>query len=162
MPVTGKIARLMRTCNLPRGLGICASKLKLPVLVAVILAAVWTGAGQCDDLPSLPAPSGFVELSGLIPTLKDLALLGQATRKRLIGVYIRPDELAPVLRGAPVAFTIVCRAYVNEEFSSEDDAKASFIRMVAAAKREESKKFDLTDPDVRRIIEHFADATKER
>jgi len=58
--------------------------------------------------------------------------------------------------------TIFCRAYVNDEFRSQDEAKAFFRRMIANAKRDQSKKFDLTDPDTNRIIQRYQDATKQR
>jgi hypothetical protein len=126
------------------------------VLLAIIVAA-WS-----QDLPHLAAPKGFIESSGLVPALKDQALVGHPARTRLIGVYLLPDELANILHGAPEHMTILCRAYVNDELASEDEAKVFFRRLVAGAKQEASKRFDPTDPDVRRIIQRYVDATKER
>jgi hypothetical protein len=66
------------------------------------------------------------------------------------------------MHGSPEHMTIFCRAYVNDEFGSQDEAKAIFRQMVVGAKKDEPKKFDPTDPDVSRIIQRYVDATKER
>ncbi len=58
--------------------------------------------------------------------------------------------------------TIFFRAYVISEFGSEEEATASFGRMIAGAKREASKKFDPSDSEVARVIQRYADATKQR
>jgi hypothetical protein len=115
-----------------------------------------------DSLPIVPAPKGFIESSSLVPALRQQALLGHPARTRLIGVYLLPDELADILRSNSIRHTIICRAYVNDELVSLDAAKSFFRRMVASAKAEQSRKFDLTDPDQKRIIQRYTDATKQR
>ena len=134
-------------------------------LPALIYGVLWLSAmpraARCDDLPRLPIPAGFVESSSLVPGLKEQALLGHSAQTRLIGVYLLPDELAKIMRGTPGPITILCRAYLIDEFGSDDDAKASFDRMVASAKQEASTKFDLSDPGTRRIIQRYLDVTRE-
>lgn len=127
------------------------------VLVGAMLAPAWSG-----DLPPVPSPKGFVESSSLVPALKDQALLGHPATTRLIGVYLLPDELANILHGGSEQLTIFCRAYLIDEFRSEDEARVFFRRMIANAKQEQSKKFDLADPDVSRIIRRYIEATKQR
>ena len=83
-----------------------------------------------------------MEASALVPPLKDQALIGHPAGTRLIGVYLLPDELASIWHGGVGQVTIFCRAYVISEFGSEEEATASFGRMIAGAKREASKKFD--------------------
>ncbi|MGJ4951838.1 hypothetical protein [Bradyrhizobium sp. HKCCYLS20291] len=115
-----------------------------------------------DSLPLIPSPTGFIESSSLVPSLRDQALLGHPARTRLIGVYLLPDELADIMRGAPQHMTIFCRAYINDEFASQDEAKAFFRRMIANAKQENSYKLDLASPTTRRIIQSYETATQER
>jgi len=131
------------------------------MLLVTLLGAVTVPAWS-DDLPPIPSPKGFIESSSLVPALKDQALLGHPARTRVIGVYLLPDELAKILHGAPQQMTILCRAYVNDEFGSQDEAKAFFRRMIVSAKKEQSRKFDLTDPDVSRIVQRYVNVTKER
>jgi hypothetical protein len=126
------------------------------VLLGTMIAA-WP-----DNLPLVPSPKGFIESSSLVPALKDQALLGHPASTRLIGVYLLLDELANILHGSPEQMTIFCRAYLKDEFRSEDEAKAFFRRMIASAKQEQSKKFDLADPDVSRIIQRYVEVTKQR
>jgi hypothetical protein len=127
---------------------------------AVLLAAIITAA-RSDDLPSVPSPEGFIESSTLVPALRDQALMGHPAGTRLIGVYLLPNELANILHGAPERMTIFCHAYITDQFGSEDEAKAFFRRMVMAAKQEQSKKFDPSDPDVSRILQPYVDITKQ-
>jgi hypothetical protein len=133
-------------------LGCCAA-----ILIGTMLAPVWS-----DNLAPVPSPKGFIESSSLVPALKDQALLGHPATTRLIGVYLLPDELANILHGGAEQLTIFCRAYLNDEFRSEDAAKVFFRRMIVGAKQEQSKKFDLADPDVSRIIQRYVEATKQR
>jgi hypothetical protein len=126
-------------------------------LLGALIIPAWS-----DNLPTIPSPKGFIESSNLVPALKDQALLGHPKRTRVIGVYLLPDELASIMHGAPQHMTIFCRAYVNDEFGSPDEAKAFFRQLVVGAKKEQSNKFDLTDPDVGRIVQRYVDATKER
>jgi hypothetical protein len=138
-----------------------ANRFRLLALSAALLGAL-TVPVRSGNLPPIPSPKGFLESSSLIPALKDQALLGHPARTRVIGVYLLPDELADILHGTPQQMTIFCRAYVTDEFGSQGEAKDFFRRMVASAKNEQSKKFDLTDPDVSRIIQRYVDVTKER
>src|SRR5208337_1447083 len=131
-------------------------------LTGAAMFAAMIGVARSDDLPSVPSPKGFIESSALVPALKDQALMGHPARTRLIGVYLLPDELASIMRGAPESLTIFCRAYVNDEFESVDGAKAFYSRMIANAKQGASKNVDLADPETRRIIQRYIDVTKER
>lgn len=134
------------------------------MLRAALISAMtlWTSIVCANDLPHLPSPSGFVELSMLVPALKDQALLGHPANTQLIGVYLLPDELSAIMHGAEERMSIFCRAYLIHESSTEDNAKAYFRVLVTDAKSEGSKPFSLDDPDNRRIIEGYIDATKRK
>jgi len=115
-----------------------------------------------DDLPYVPPPQGFVESSTLVPVLKERALLGHPAGTQLVGVYLLPDELSAIMHSAEEQLSIFCRAYVIHESATEDDAKAFFRMLVASAKEEGSKPFVLDDPESKRIVQHYIDATKQK
>ncbi len=123
---------------------------------------LWTTVVCAYDLPYVPSPNGFVESSTLVPVLKDQALLGHPAGTRLIGVYLLPDEVSAIMHGAEARMSIFCRAYVIHESATEDDAKAYFRALVTSAKNEGSKPFSLDDPDSKRIVQGYIDATKQK
>jgi hypothetical protein len=132
------------------------------MLRAVLISTMvlWTTVVCAKDPPYLTPPNGFVESSALVPVLKDQALLGHPASTRLIGVYLLPDELSAIMRGGEARMSIFCRAYVIHETATEDDAKAYFRALVTNAKKEGSKPFNLDDPDNKRIIQNYVDATE--
>jgi hypothetical protein len=130
--------------------------------VLILAMMLWTSAVCANDLPYVPSPNGFVESSTLVPVLKDQALLGHPAGTRQIGVYLLPDELSAIMHGSEVRMSIFCRAYVIHESTTEDDARAYFRVLVANAKNEGSKPFSLDDPDSKRIVQGYIDATKRK
>jgi hypothetical protein len=134
------------------------------MLRAVLIATIifWTTSVCAQGLPNLPPPSGFVESSTLVPALKEQALLGHPAGTRLLGVYLLPDELSAIMHGAEERMSIFCRAYVIHESATEDDAKAFFRALVTNAKKDGSRPFSLDDPEKKRIIQGYVDATKQK
>ena len=115
---------------------------------------------RSNSLPPVPVPQGFVESSSLVPVLKAQALQGRSARARLIGIYLLPAELANILHGTLQHLTIFCRAYVNDEFRSPEEAKELFRGMIGILKRDQPRSFDLLDPEVSRIVQRYVDLTK--
>ena len=130
------------------------------VLISTML--LWTTVVCAYDLPYVPSPNGFLESSALVPVLKEQVLLGHPVGTRLIGVYLLPDEVSAIMHGAEMRMSIFCRAYVIHESATVDDAKAYFRALVTSAKNENSKPFSLDDPDNKRIVQGYIDATKQK
>lgn len=140
----------------------CVTRLRAPSGVGPV-----GPQGDVARVSGLPSPEGFVESSALVPGLRVQALVGHASDTRLVGVYLQPDDLSALLHKAEDKVSILntpifCRAYVIHEFTTEDDAKRFFRSFVASAKKESSRPFDLDDPEVKRIIQGYIDATKQQ
>ena len=123
---------------------------------------VWLSGlpSAADELPYIPSPPNFVEAAHVNQRMRDLASIGHPASEKLIGVYLQPSDLNDFVHTGRIGGAIVCRAYLEGEYASAQEAKAAFQK-IAAALRRDSGPLNPSDPDQARIIEGYRRATQE-
>lgn len=128
------------------------------LLVGLLGLAGLTSAAA--ELPYIPNPPGLVEVGHVDRRMEDLATIGHLVSEKLVGVYLKPSDLNNFASTGRLGGAIVCRAYLEGEYASVEEARAAFQKTVAALRRD-SGPLNLSDPDVARVLDGYRRAAEE-
>lgn len=127
--------------------------------------ALWLFTSINSEEPSkliaIPSPSDFIEGSSLSAYIKAIASAGLPPNSKLIGSYYQPDALSEILKTGYAAPSPFGKALIQFDGNSVSEADQYLKKLVMNAKRDESKTFDLNDPDIARILDGYKGATKK-
>lgn len=129
----------------------------IAALTCLVAVQAWAG-----PLPPMPPPYGFMEVSSVLPNMREKALTGRPSGDRLIGFYMLTDEAAAMMQGTSIGMSVFCAAYVIYDGETENDARDVFQHLVTAARADSAKPYDMNDLTTHEVLRHYMDETRRR
>lgn len=85
---------------------------------------------------------------------------GLSPSARLIGLYHTTNAVAEILNKGYSAPAPFCKAVMEREYISVSDAEKGFRTLVGNAKKEETRRFDPNDKEIKTILKRYEDAAR--
>ena len=118
---------------------------------------------SADELPYVPAPSGYVESTKILPELAQQAMIGQPPGYRIVGVYLLPTEATAMLQNTATDYlSTYCRAYLIHRSASADEARSWYAGTAASFRRSLGEPFDPNGPKAEAMEKPFLDALAQQ
>lgn len=109
----------------------------------------------------VPSPTGFIEVSGLSPTLKQMGMAGLLPGQRLLGYYLTTNATAAMLRQGWAVESPFCKAVIHTSANSKAEISNSFQKLVGAAKKVSQRVYDRKRKQTDILMDYFENAANK-
>ena len=84
----------------------------------------------------------------------------EGQRQTVLGLYFLPNTVADIINSSRADTAANGKAVVHHQYHAVSDAQEGFRRLVANAKKEGERRFDVNDEAVKRILKRSEDAAR--